>query len=534
MKNTTLFLLFLFLGNLLSAQVSRYWIQFTDKDNSTFSIDNPQEFLSEKSIKRRAKSGIPISEQDLPVNATYLEAISSLEGVAVHYSSKWLNAVSISSEDSTLLPTIMEFSFVQNAEQLKSIFKENSISNKWDQVKSNDANSETSVQLSQIGLDQMHEFGFRGEGIDIAVFDSGFTLADALPALSDIWSENRVKGTFDLYDGDEWVFHHQHGTFVLSILAGNQDGQLTGSAPKANYYLFRTEVTDFENRLEEDNWVVAAERADSMGIDIINSSLGYSNFTDPTQSYTYADMNGTTTRISKAAQWASEKGILVVCSAGNQGAGSWKYITAPADAEGVLTVGAVNSEGEHAPFSSFGPTADGRLKPNVVAQGQATSYAALDSSIRTGNGTSFSAPIISGAAACLMQAHPDLSSFQVKQLIEESARLYSTPNDSLGNGIPNLFKVHDLLSRWNIPQNELLLYPNPTRNELNVTMLLPEEKSPNVKIYNTLGQLVIESNEIICGKEFLNARIDVSQLAAGTYTLVVGASSRRFLKVTNN
>ncbi|MGB0424739.1 MAG: S8 family serine peptidase, partial [Flavobacteriales bacterium] len=453
------------------------------------------------------------------MNSSYIDEIASIEGIQVHFSSKWFNAISISSADSTLLPIILNLPFVQQAEQLKRAQKQDPYRSKWNQEKSASGGSNSINQLEMIGLNQLHEFGFTGAGIDIAVFDSGFTLADVLPALSSLWSENRVKQMQDLYDGDNWVFHHQHGTFVLSILAGNQENELIGSAPKANYYLFRTEVTDFENRLEEDNWVVAAERADSIGVDIINSSLGYSIFSDSTQSYTYADMNGATTRISQAAQWASEKGILVVCSAGNQGSGSWRYITAPADAEGVLTVGAVQANGDHAAFSSFGPTADGRLKPNVVAQGQATSYASLDSTIRTGNGTSFPAPIISGAAACLMQAHPEMSSFEIKKLIEEGSSLYPQSNDSLGFGLPNFFKIHDLLSRWEVEENKLLLYPNPTSSQLKLLMPLTDEITPKILIYNALGQLVYESDEVTCGKDFFNANLNLSALSPGTYTL---------------
>lgn len=531
MRHLAFFLLFNLIGGLISAQESRYWIQFTDKEDTPYSISNPEAFLSEKALQRRAKSGLIINEQDLPVNPSNVDEIAALDGVQVHHRSKWFNAVSISSADSTLLPIIMELPFVQNAEQVKSLQKERINFYKWSVEKTASETSNLINQLEMIGLHQMHQIGFRGEGIDIAVFDSGFTLADALPALHDLWNDNRVKGTYDLYDGDNWVFHHQHGTFVLSILAGNQNQDLIGSAPKANYYLFRTEVAEFENRLEEDNWVVAAEKADSLGVDIINSSLGYSNFDEPEQSYTYADMNGVTTRISQVAHWASERGMLVVCSAGNQGSGSWKYITAPADADGVLTVGAVNSTRDHAPFSSFGPTSDGRLKPNLVAQGQATAYAALDGTIRTGNGTSFSAPIISGAAACLMQAHPELSSFEVLELLEEHSHLFNNPNDSLGNGIPDFFAIHDLLSRWETSENSLLFFPNPTSAYLNILLPIGEEQVTKLEVYNVQGSLVLESKQLNCGEEFISTRIDTQLLTPGTYTLRLGSATKRFVKI---
>ena len=434
-----------------------------------------------------AQSNVQVTEQDLPVDPGYVQQIAAIDSVKVHYASKWFNAISITA-DSTLLPQILDLPFVLDLQAVRSFREEVDR-----QILITKNQGKSSAQLEQIGLEAAHFLGHSGDGVHIGVFDSGFTLADALPVFQPIWSEGRVISAVDLYDGDGWVFHHHHGTYVWSILAGDAD-ELTGASPDADYSLFRTEVTGLERRLEEDNWVVAAEKADSMGVEIINSSLGYSSFDVPDQSYSPMDMDGETTRISRAAQIATEKGILVVSSAGNSGNSDWRIITAPADARDVLSVGAVDADGQHASFSSHGPTADGRIKPEVCATGFKTTFAHTDGSYPQGNGTSFSAPLISGLAACLMEAKPEASAMEVRQAIIESAHLYANPNDSMGFGIPHFLEAFAILSKnEQTSSGSLSIYPNPSNGKVTLELDIKKTTTESPRILDASGRLISEA-----------------------------------------
>jgi subtilisin family serine protease len=300
-------------------------------------------------------------------------------------------------------------------------------------------------------------------------------------------------------------------------------GEMVGVAPEANYYLFRTEDPFSEFPVETDNWVVAAELCDSLGIDIINSSLGYSLFDDPAYDFAYEDMNGNTIHCSIAAAIAARKGILVVNSAGNSGDDPWRFITAPSDAEGILCVGAADAQENHAWFSSYGPSADGRVKPDVSAMGAATAYAAQDSTIRTGNGTSFSSPIIAGASACLYQAFPNASSMLLRDAIMRSASAYANPTDSLGNGIADYYKAWQLMQGPTSVEGDFSasVYPNPCTQSMRV--ILDDAKSCNVQyaIYDAMGRRCFLSAGLIAVDGHGTFSIDnaVEALPAGNYTL---------------
>ncbi|PKP49033.1 MAG: peptidase S8, partial [Bacteroidetes bacterium HGW-Bacteroidetes-12] len=345
-----IYLFFLaFFYTLLSVGQGHYAISFSDKNNSSYSISSPYQFLSQKAIERRIKQNIPITISDLPVNATYISTLTNL-GAAPIYASKWMNLVVVEIVDTSMLNNIQQLSFVNDVQIIKS-----SITFSENKKKFNKLYVETTQELdygsssNQLKImegDFLHNLGFKGNGVTIAVLDAGFTNVHQLSAFSSLWNNNQILGFKDFVDGDDSVFvEHTHGTMVLSTMATNIPGSLVGTAPNANYYLLRTEDALTETLLEEYNWLAGAEFADSVGADIINSSLGYTEFDDTTQNHTYADMNGNTTIISKAANWAAEKGILVVNSAGNSGAAPWKYIGAPADAPKILSIGAIDNDG---------------------------------------------------------------------------------------------------------------------------------------------------------------------------------------------
>jgi len=495
--------------NLIAQQDTlKYWIQFTDKNNSPYTINAPEQFLSSKAIARRAKSLIPISEQDLPVNQAYIDQIAVFPSVQFLNPSKWFNAITISCFDTNDLNQIIQLPFVQQIEivqKLQLSNTKNPIENTFEiepknniEISNNDhfpyGYSYNQNHLHQI--EYLHELGFNGEGLTIAVIDAGFETVPEMACFKHLFQENRILSTKDFVDHDGDVYwDHFHGAAVLSTIAGKIDGEYYGTATKANFHLLRSEDADKENIIEEDNWVTAAEYADSAGVDIINSSLGYTQFDDSLQNHTYAQMDGNTTRIAKAADIAASKGILVVASAGNSGANDWKYISTPADADSILTVGAVDSLGNYAFFSSVGPASDGDVKPNVASVGYQTYlYIPYNEKVVRANGTSFSSPMMAGMSACLWQAFPNLNNMEIIDLIQKSAHQYNAPDSLLGYGIPNFRKAYtDIQGNQEQTLNFEIItyYPNPMdENGLKVLLNSNVSQEIQIEISNPLGQSI--------------------------------------------
>ncbi len=475
-----------------------YWIQFADKNGSNYSINQPENFLSKQAIERRQKQNIVVDEHDLPVSQAYIEALSA-KGAEIIHTSKWLNGATIKATDSVYQEIITTLDFILFSEMtkpginLKSTTNKFRIENQWEEI--DEAAYGASIhQLKLFNGQTMHLQGFRGEGMLIAVLDAGFFKTDELPAFERLLAENRIFGTRDFVNpGGNVYLEHSHGTNVLSTMGGELSGQLIGTAPKASYFLLRTEDDATEYLIEEDNWVAAAEFADSAGCDIINSSLGYTVFDDANMNHSYADLDGKTTRVTRAANMAVEKGMLVFSSAGNEAAASWKYLAAPSDGELVIGVGAVRNDSIWAPFSSLGPAAGGAVKPNLVAVGWGTTLQKTDGSIGASNGTSFSSPVLAGMAACLWQANPKASSLQIKEALEKSASQYTNPNDTLGFGIPDFEKAQQLLSEHKpaaIAQNWLAV-PNPFLDQV---FLYQQSAEPSekftVSLFSVNGSLL--------------------------------------------
>ena len=436
----------------------RYFVSFKNKANTTFSLNTPEEFLSQKTINKRQLFAIPIDSTDLPVNIEYVTVLQSA-GITIENKLKWFNGVVVSTFDNLLVETL-NHQFIDTIIGFGSWQNSKIVGEKWnvnyDVLDYGDAYN----QLEMLGGNKLHEKGFAGEGMTIAVIDAGFYKVDELEFFADI--QNQILATYDFVDGNSNVYDdHTHGMMVLSTMGGK--GEMTGTAPEANYILLRTEDVFSENLIEEYMWVCAAEYADSAGADIINSSLGYTTFDDALQNHTYEDMDGETTPISIGAGIACSKGIIVVNSAGNSGSSSWHFIGAPADNFDVLSVGAVDENEEIASFSSYGPNADGALKPNVVAQGKNTVIISSSDTVRTGNGTSFSSPITAGMVACIWGAQPNQTPAAVKGAIYKSADRYLNPDDQFGYGIPNYYNAYQLLNSsinlsQGVPINTLIEY----------------------------------------------------------------------------
>lgn len=351
----------------------------------------------------------------------------------------------------------------------------------------------STATIEQINGNFLIADGFLGQGKIIAVLDAGFLAADQLSVFSHLWNTGRIGGTRDFVERQPNVFGSSpHGTYVLSVMAARRPGELMGTATEATYWLLRTEESANEFRIEEYNWLAGAELADSLGADIINSSLGYTRFDDPSQDYTYEQLDGETTVVARAANMAADKGMLVVNSAGNYAQQNWRYIGSPADSFGALSVGAVEISGERAAFSSFGPSADGRIKPDVMAHGRQVPVANTAEGVALANGTSFSSPVIAGMSAALWQKHPQSTAQQIKKAIIESGNRYLRPDTVFGHGIPDFVWASRLLQHNFQPEKQLVLYPNPISSETYISQYSDIDQQVNIEIFDLRGQLVFQ------------------------------------------
>lgn len=496
-----MFLLFIFQTALVCAQQDA-WVYFIDKTNTQNYFDTPELMLSQRAIARRALQKIALDTKDVPILSSNIKAVKETAGITVMGRSKWLNALHVrgTQADINALKTLAVVSKVDFADKSLNATGKSTSSLKTliTQKKKNSAityNYGTSAnQIQMLNGHVLHQQNYTGNGKIIAVLDAGFPgVATQLP-FKKLRDNHQILGGYDyvnrnsnFYTGDN------HGTLVLSTMGGNQDQALVGTAPNASYYLFITENDASENPVEETLWVEAAEQADSLGVDIINSSLGYFQFDNPKYNYTYADMNGATTFISRGAEIACSRGMMVVNSAGNSGNTVSPHIVAPADAVSVLTVGAVNASKTKASFSSIGPSVDGRVKPEVMAQGQASVVANELGAIVTANGTSFSSPILAGMVASLWQAFPEKTNKQIKDLIIQSSDKFTAPTSQMGYGIPD-FNSALQKGLLNFIENKDIifsLHPNPTRGTVFVDLPSSNQEA-QLSIYSLLGQKLME------------------------------------------
>jgi serine protease AprX len=493
------------------AQFTKYIIRFKDKIGTPFSIDNPIQFLSQKSIDRRTRQYISIDETDLPITPRYIDSVRLSGNVAILNNSKWLNQVCIATTDSTALAKINSFPFVITAQPLmKPVGIQSGGNNKFNETFSSPgtpvavsnmqdyyAYGNSFAQINIHNGEYLHDKGLHGEGMSIAILDAGYYHYLSIPAFDSVLSNNQVKDTYDFVLNQTDVNEdYYHGMSCFSIMAANLPGVMVGSSPKANYYLYVSEDVTSESPVEEQNWAAAAERADSFGVDVISTSLGYSLFDNPIFNNSYADMNGHTTIAALAAGLAAKKGMIVVIAAGNAGNTAWHYITTPADADSIIAVGAVNTSGVVASFSSYGPSSDGRVKPEVGSVGEGAALIYTDGSVLFGNGTSFATPNIAGLTTCLWQAFPDFTNMDIIKAIEKSSNIFNTPDNRIGYGIPNFKIAYDDLYQQRtlrnintiLGTNWIKIYPNPFSNNFNVAIKPQHTSSGNFRFYDAAGK----------------------------------------------
>ncbi len=593
------------------AQSNKYWVKFTDKNNNSYSLSNPTQFLSQASIDRRTRQNIPLNETDLPISETYISGISPYIQNLQHRL-KWMNTVVVDMSDAlsirvdtfasirdtlivadsfsaviydsviihkiayisnnsyafrndttssrkivrdTVVPpfgkvyvhdtiwlndvvtvnkidSILALPFVDTMALIRYDLRRSAMgARKFEEVQPQVNQSITYPskygvayhQINMLNADLLHQMGFTGQGIAISVMDNGFSQADHIEAYDSVRA--RILATWDFVNNERNVYNDGgHGENTFSCMAANLPNRFIGTAPGADYYLFTTEDDGGEWIMEEYNWAAAAEAADSFGSQVFSTSLGYTQFDGDLGSHTYADLTGNKTVITRAANMAFGKGILVLNSAGNEGQKEWRYIAAPADGDSVLAIGAVDSARRLSGFSSRGPNAVGRVKPDICAQGSNSAVITTGGATGYSNGTSFSCPIMAGCAASLWSAFPEKSARDIYDAIVISADRFWAPDSSFGYGIPNFYNAY-LFLKTNYNSGVLriadnaVVYPNPFTNELNVSLFNSDMKEHKLELFDMQGRKVYGNDFVVRDKTFEIVKIDAGLLQQGAYTL---------------
>ncbi|HQV74971.1 MAG TPA: S8 family serine peptidase [Flavobacteriales bacterium] len=507
-----------------------YWVPFTDKENTPFSLDQPEQFLSARAIQRRTTQGIGYDQLDLPVDPAYITAVLNTGEVDLLNQSKWFNGITIRTTDLDALSAIQSLGFVNALQPTGVSMAGQSRQPKFLELAPVlDRDGEPELygtafrQIEMLNGHQLHAIQAKGQGMLIGVLDSGFLGVDSAIAFQSLRDRDGIVLTRDLVRHDGDVFDdHYHGRSVLSCMAADLDGVILGTAPGADYVLIRTENAESEYPVEEDNWIAGAELADSIGCDVLNTSLGYTTFDDSTMDHTYAQLDGQTLRISIAARIAVQKGMIPVHSAGNSGTSEWRYIGAPADAIDILAVGAVGDVENSAPWSSRGPSADGRVKPDVCAMGWGSIVLRENvDSIVAANGTSFASPILAGLVACLWQLHPNNTAPEVMTAVRQSASFYTAPSDSLGYGVPDFALAHTILLATSIrsttDQGTLHMYPLPFTDQLNIAFRDPVAGPLQLTLLDLAGRTVWSGSQAPTGNRLQVGGL--GEMAEGLYVL---------------
>ena len=521
MKRILLFFIFLIIHN-VSAQKELVFVYFKDKPNKANFYSNPSLELSPKSLERRTKFGIKLKDEDAPIELNYIETIENM-GFPIEGKSKWMNGIAIEMEPQNF-KTITDLSFISHIET----FVKNPSSTAGRKIEKFAKESSKRVsefnygktldQINQINLRPLHTLGYTGKNITIAVLDTEFPTVNTGSTFAKIRTNQQIKGTYNFTTKQTDVYNNaksSHGTQCFGIIAGYVENEFVGSAPDANFYLYTTENASVEIPQEELYWIEAAEEADRVGVDIISTSLGYRDFDDPRYNYVYNDMDGETTFIARSSKIATEKGIIVVASAGNEGnSTAYKYILSPADQPKVFSIGSVDVNGAISSFSSFGPNANQHPKPDVAARGSSTYYT-NNNSISSGNGTSFAAPLAAGGIASLLEAIPTTQPQDILQQLRISASIYPNYNEQIGYGILNFYATLETLKiKENTKGSIVKIHTNPIHQSFSIQSNTMVEK---IEIYDMLGRFIKQVNA--------QNSYDISELSVGNYLLKIQTSN---------
>jgi len=509
-------------------KLDKYRVEFTDKNDSPYSVLKPQEYLSPRAIDRRKRYGIAIEENDLPVNPQYLNEVRAT-GATVLNVSKWFNSAIVWAERDTIakieaLPFVSRTTPVGKHRPGRNKNKVPARKASQEYERTPEPYGYGAAQIGMLNGHLLHYMGYAGDGMLVAVLDGGFTNVNIMPFFDSLRADGRLLESRDMVFNDNYAYEaSSHGSQVLSTMAANLPGLMVGTAPDATYVCIRTEEVGSELVVEEDNWVAGIEYADSLGADVSNTSLGYTTFDQKSMNHTYEDMNGDVALATRAADIAASKGILVVNSAGNSGNDAWKFVGVPADGDSVMAVGGVDRFGSKAGFSSFGPGADGEMKPNVAAMGANTVVASLyDYDIGGSSGTSFASPIMAGMAAALWQAFPEKNNMEIFDAIEQTASQGNTPDYELGFGIPDFFAAYLRLSEGIVPLADAstFIQPKSISDQLSFLFLTEEDELNHLEInvYDIFGKNISSTKKKYPANTIVEETIpDVSDWQAGVY-----------------
>lgn len=513
----------------LQAQ-TKYWVKFKNKNGTPYTLSNPTAYMTGRAYLRRLTYSLTMDSTDLPVTPSYVTQLSAVPNVTMVYVSKWINGAVIAVSNTLALNTINSFTFVNSTAPV-SKYRINNINVPDEPVSSLNKGTQAAAtpspvyggswwQAKQLGVECLHNQGYRGQGMLIAVLDAGFLNVNTNPVFDSLRNRGGIIGTRDFVAGGNSVYEDdQHGAMVLSCIAAIKPNFIMGTAPRADFWLLRTEDAPTEKIIEEYNWIRGAEFADSVGADILTTSLGYTTFDIPSQNHSFADLNGNTSKMSIASRLAARKGMFVLNSAGNGNGGSWPKIGIPADADSICTVGAIDSLYNVAGFSSLGPTADGRIKPDLVARGSKAWVTFPNGTCGYSNGTSFSCPILAGAVACFWQAHKTWRAIKVLDTLKKTASYSLTPNNSRGWGTTNMCLIPPIVMSLEEIKNEnaFSIVPNPFSSEISLqfTQLKSDFK---VSVLSILGALV-HKEEYKEEREQID--LNLAELVPGVYFVKV-------------
>src|SRR6187401_2692676 len=498
----------------IQAQFTRYVVKLKNKGGNPFSISAPTAYLSQRAIDRRTKYGITIDSTDLPVTSSYITQIGNINNVAILNVSKWLNSISIQTTDANAITAINALPFVQSVTAMAariaatSDIEHNKFRTENDFTPLTNTQRSTNItadfynygtgSFNEINLHKaqfLHNIGLRGQGMQIAILDNGYTGYTSLPSFDSVNVNAQVLGTWDFVNREANVNNDgNHGMQCMSTIAANIPGQFIGKAPKAKFWLFKTEDDASEYPIEELIWACGAERADSSGADVISCSLGYGyNFNGGFPDHPYNTLDGNTTVAAIAADLAAKKGILVFNSAGNDGSSSFHFIITPADGDSVVAVGAVNTSGVVANFSSYGPSGDGQIKPDVASIG-VNAMVQFPFGLGTNNGTSFACPNMAGLGTVLWQGFPEVNNMRIVRALREAGSIASAPNDRIGYGIPDLKAAFGkLLTEFATSSstiNGCSISVNWTSKDVGAMKYEIERKAPGETNFSKVGELV--------------------------------------------
>lgn len=540
MKLPVLILFTFFLAATAYTQYPKHIIKLKDKANNQYTFSNASQLLSPRALQRRSRYNIKIDSADLPVSKIYVDSLRAAGSVTILSSSRWLNQVLIETTDQSALNKINSLPFVVSSQPVGRRMA-NPLPEKFDEPiitlplsvaltgRTNADRSLYGLSFGQIRIHEgeyLHNKGYRGEGMQVTVLDAGFFRYRTLSAFDSMRMNGQVAGEIDLVAFDNSVDEDDsHGMYCLSIMAANQPGKMMGTAPKSRYQLIRTENAASEFPIEEHNWVVGAEIADSSGSDVISSSLGYYDFDDPSFNHSYNDFYKNTTMVTRGATIATKKGMIVMNSAGNEGNKPWKYLGFPADADSVCAVGAIDTLGNIGTFSSFG--FPGKIKPNIVSVGVNTVIAGLNNQPAYGNGTSYASPNVAGLVTCLWQAFPQFNNMQILDAVYRSSNRYNNPDNRFGFGIPNFRIAYQLLEKQTITStisfdNEwIVVAPNPFSSSLVVNIKFPESGKSEIRLMDAAGKTVKQLLVAGTQNQLHREEVNTASLASGIYMLQV-------------